>query len=143
MNNETISVTKDNPNMNFDLPFGFNIAFGFNCYNLIFGVITSEDFQMISALVGLAMNLIYFIVKMYWMIKNNKNPDNETQAAQVRASLVDLESSPIERKCLGCGKMFDAEHFDQIFHDVNCKDAYLANLKERTPFNNLKADPSV
>jgi hypothetical protein len=126
-----ILIEKKYNHMDFEMPFGFNITFGFNCFNVVLGVISPEAFTMVSGLAGLTMNLIYFLVKMYWMIKNNKNPDAE-------AAKNNINAAPFERHCMGCGQSFVPEHPDQIFHDADCKDAYMTNLKDRRPLLTAK-----
>ena len=99
--------------MNFELPFDLKIILGVNGFNLVMGFISTEDFQIISALVGLTMNLIYFLTKQYYLIKNNVNPDAVTTAAVEKH---DLETAlPFARNCAHCQKPFQPKNENQVF----------------------------
>ncbi|MDZ7879152.1 MAG: hypothetical protein U5L45_15840 [Saprospiraceae bacterium] len=63
----------------YELPFGLNHMLAFNCFNFCFGIITIEDFTMISGLAGLLMNLIFFVVKMYLVLAGKKMPEESLE----------------------------------------------------------------
>ena len=119
--------------MNFNnLDSWFQTSFGFHSFNLSMGMITMQQFQLVCGAIGLLMQLIQFLTKQYWLIKNNKNPDAET-------STTDIDAAPFERRCLNCAKAFAPVEPNQVFCDGECKDDYLVALKNRTPFPNANA----
>ena len=124
---EAVVHTKKYNHMDFDnMDAWFNVSFGFNSFNCVLGIITMQDFTIVSGIIGLMMQLILFLVKMYWMIRNNKNPDAEKH---------DINDAPLfERRCVGCATKFEPMHADQIFCKGDCKDAYMNDLTSRKPF---------
>jgi hypothetical protein len=130
--NRAILITKSLYNHMDSLNVPSTILWPLNTVNFAVGVAQNSTLSYLSAVIGIVLNLLWHLYKFYRQVKLDQKAD---------AGRVNLETSPIERQCLGCGKMFNAEHIDQIFHDVACKDAYLANLKERTPFKKTDEGP--
>ena len=112
--------------MNFELPdwMNFNLTFGINCFNFLLGFITLADIQVLSGLVGLVINLIFFLVKMYWLIRNNVNP----AAAENKTHDID-DSALFERRCLNCNTDFVPQNSNQIFCTTACFESKLDDLQ--------------
>ena len=126
MDNEVL-ITKKYNHMNFDLPFGNTITFGFNSFNIVLGSITMQDFQIASGIIGLIMQLTLFLTKQFYMMRNNKDP-------HPKGSIIDIDDHPFKRRCVGCGETFEPEHADQIFHGDTCRNTFMDNVKNRKPF---------
>jgi hypothetical protein len=126
--------------MNFDLPSGFNTILGINLSNCLLGLVTLDQFTIISGCVGLVMNLIFHCVKMYMLVTGRKLPEN-VQAYEPTATTTltaDIDGAPFERRCTNCAKPFEPIDPDQIFCDAECKDDYLVTLKNRKPYPNAQ-----
>jgi hypothetical protein len=113
------------------------ILWPLNTVNFAVGVAQNSNLNYISAVIGIVLNLIWHLYKFYRQIKIDEKAD-----ALNNPNSVDLDSAPMERQCLGCGKMFEIDHIDQVFHDYECKDDYLSNLKSRTPFKKTEEQPN-
>ena len=140
MDNEAF-ITKKYNHMNFDnMDSWFNVSFSFNSFNCLLGLITMQDFQIISGLLGLLMQLILFLTKQFYMIRNNKDPDEHSEGNG--DVLHSIESQPFSRRCAGCGQPFTPAHPDMIFCESDCKERYMTNLQDRKPLlkKNKKSD---
>ena len=111
--------------MNFDIPHGFTITLGFNGLNFILGIISADEFNMLVALVGLTMNLILFLVKMYQMLyKIVSGKDNNTD---------DFDHDTLKRPCPNCKNVYETTSPTQIFCTPECRQIFNADAYSRRP----------
>ena len=104
--------------MNFELPYGFTVTLGLNGMNFILGIVTVDDFNMMSAIIGLTMNFIYFLVKMY-------------QALAKQTAVFDHDT--LKRTCPNCKNVFETDSATQVFCTPECRTAFNEDAHSRRP----------
>ena len=112
------------------------ILWPLNTLNFMVGIAHDLDFNFISGMVGLIVNLTWALYKFYRQVKTDALADKKEEKEERGNSqdVYDIDNQPFKRRCVGCSETFEPEHPDQIFHTDACRTAYMHNVKNRKPF---------
>lgn len=118
-----LNIKKYNLMDSLNAPIQGFVLWPLNTLNFAVGMVQGLDLNVLSAIIGITLNFMWHLYKLFRQIELDKQADKR----------LEFDQETLKRTCVNCKNVFETQSATQVFCSPECRTAFSEDAHSRRP----------